>query len=275
MMLLALDIGNSNISVGVFELSADTTPKIITHFKITSAQLSSDEYAMRIKELLHSKNIYGLSADASQKNIIDAAVLSSVVPSLTNTLYRAAESICGDKPFVVTSGIRTGLNIAVKSPEQLGTDIVCNCAAALELSKSPTVILDMGTATTLTVIDKKLTIIGTIIIPGMRVSLEALYNSAALLSDIVIDSQVELIGKDTRSAVGSGIVNGNALMIDGFVRNIREELGLTGSDMKLSLIATGGLSKYILPCLRNKFIYNETLTLLGLAVLYQKNNKVW
>lgn len=261
-MLLALDIGNSNISIGVFELSIYQSPKLVSNFKISSANLSSDEYVIRINELLSSKKI----------NCITCAVISSVVPNLTDTLYRAAEKVCGKKPFVITNGIRTGLNISIKNPEQLGSDIVCNCAAALELVKGPAVILDMGTATTLTVIDKKLTIIGSIIIPGMKVALEALFNSAAQLSDTVLEKNVELIGKDTKSAISSGVLNGNALMIDGFVRNIREELGITGGETKLSLIATGGLSGYILPFLRNKFTFNETLTLFGLALLYQKNN---
>lgn len=273
-MLLALDIGNSNVSVGVFNITENNYPEAVAHFKISSAQLSADEYTARIRDFLGRNNISDVSCADTNNNFVDAAVLSSVVPSLTDTLYRAAKNICGKPPFVISSGIRTGFEIQIKNPEQLGTDIVCNCAAALHLYDGPAVILDMGTATTLTVIGQRKSILGTIIIPGMRVALEALYNSAAQLSDIVIDNSVELIGKDTRSSVGSGIIHGNAFMIDGFVRNIREELGITGTDTKLSLIATGGLAEYILPHLRNKFVYNETLTLLGQAILYTKNNKV-
>ena len=273
-MLLAIDIGNSNISIGVFDLSALAAPELVTHFKITSLQMSVDEFTARIKDFLARAGIHDCSRACSEKiSVIDSAAISSVVPSLTDSLFQAARKICGKNPFIISSGIRTGFEIKIKNPEQLGTDIVCNCAAAIEYSTNPTVVLDMGTVTTLTVIDKKLTIQGTVIIPGLKVSLAALYNSAAQLGDIVIDNNVELIGKDTKSAVGSGIINGNALMIDGFVRNIREELGLTGSEMKLSLIATGGLAGYILPCLRNKFILDEALTLRGLALLYQKNNK--
>jgi len=274
-MLLAIDIGNSNISVGVFDFSVDTAPVMVTHFKIKTSQMSVDEFAIRIKDFLSRANVYDYSFSSDAKiSIINCAAISSVVPSLTGTFIQVTKKLCGKDPFIISSGIRTGFDIRIKNPEQLGTDIVCNCAAALENCKNPTVVLDMGTATTLTIIDKKLTIIGTIIIPGMRVSLEALYNSAAQLSDIMIDNNVELIGKDTKSAVCSGIINGNALMIDGFVRNIREQLELTGSTEKLSLIATGGLSEYILPCLRNKFVFDETLTLRGVALLYQKNNKV-
>ncbi len=274
-MLLAIDIGNSNVSIGVFKLTAKLPPELVTHFKISASQMSVDEYTAHITDFLSRSGICSYShSNANENSIIDSAAVSSVVPSLTPILFEAAKKICGKKPFMVTSGIRTGFEMKIKNPEQLGADIVCNCTAALAIFNSPTVILDMGTATTLTVIDNKLTIIGTIIIPGLRVSLEALYNSAAQLNDITLDSNVELIGKDTRSAVGSGIINGNAFMIDGFVRNIREELGLTGSDTKLLLIATGSHSEYILPCLRNKFKYSEALTLMGLAVLYQKNNKI-
>ena len=265
-MLLAIDIGNSNISVGVFELSANNAPNMVTNFKISTAHLSVDEYAVTFKDFLSRFDIF--DNNFSQ---INCAAISSVVPSLTDIIFEVAKKICGKDPFVINSGIRTGFEIKIKNPEQLGTDIVCNCAAAIEKTKNATVILDMGTATTITVIDKKLTILGTIIIPGLRVSLDALYNSAAQLSDIAIDRNIELIGKDTKSAVSSGIINGNALMIDGFVRNIRESLD---TDAKLSLIATGGLCGYVLPYLRNKFDFDEFLTLRGLALLYQKNNKL-
>lgn len=273
-MLLALDIGNSNVSVGVFELAANQTPKIVAHFKISAKEISTDEYTVLIKDFLLRNQIYDASCANSSARVVSAAVLSSVVPNLTDTLYRAAWNLCGKPPFVIASGIRTGFGIQIKNPEQLGTDIVCNVAAALQIANAPCAVLDMGTATTLTVVDTKKNVLGTIIIPGMRVSLNALYDSAAQLSDIVLDNNTELIGRDTRSSICSGIINGNAYMIDGFVRNIRDELGITGTETKLALIATGGLAEYILPHLRNKFVYKETLTLEGQAILYAKNQKL-
>lgn len=273
-MLLALDIGNSNISVGVFDLAANQSPKILTHFKISAKEISTDEYTVLIKDFLLRHDIYDVSCATASARIVDTAVLSSVVPNLTDTLYRAAQNLCGKPPFVISNGIRTGFGIQIKNPEQLGTDIVCNVAAALQNFDAPCAVLDMGTATTLTVVDEKKNILGTIIIPGMRISLNALYDSAAQLSDIVLDNTAELIGRDTRSSVCSGIINGNVYMIDGFIRNIRDELGITGSETKLSLIATGGLATYILPHLRNKFTYAETLTLEGQAILYAKNHKL-
>ncbi len=259
-MLLAIDIGNSSISVGVFDI--ENAPVLISDFKITSRDFSADEYTVRIQDFLNR---------SSAK--VSCAVISSVVPSLTDALSRAAFNICGKKPFIIASGIRTGFGIKIKNPEQLGTDIVCNVAAALNSSESPLVILDMGTATTITIVDYTKSVLGTIIIPGLKISLDALYDSAAQLSDISLDISPEIIGKDTRSSVCSGIINGNALMIDGFIRNIRDELNLKESGQKLSLIATGGLSELILPHLRNKFSFDKNLTLRGLAVLYCRNCK--
>ncbi len=261
-MLLAIDIGNSSISIGIFDISDREQPKIVSNFKITSKDFSADEYTVRINDFLLRSHVQ-----------VNAAVISSVVPSLTNVLSRAAYKICGKKPFIIANGIRTGFGIKIKNPEQLGSDIVCNVAAALKFSDSPLAILDMGTATTITVVDSSKTVLGTIIVPGLKISLDALYDSAAQLSDIYLDSEPEIIGKDTKSSICSGIINGNALMIDGFVRNIREELGVKESGEKLNLIATGGLCNLILPYLRNKFIFNDVLTLYGMVFLYLNNNK--
>lgn len=264
-LLLAFDIGNSSISVGVFDITNRTSPKIICDFKLTSRDASADEYTIIIKDFL-SRNI----SDCSQ---VTSAAISSVVPSLTDKFIRVANNICNSQPFVVSCGIRTGFGIKIKNPEQLGTDIVSNVAAALNVISCPLAILDMGTATTITVVDADKNIIGTIIAPGVKIALDALYMSAAQISDVVLNGELELIGNDTKSSVSSGIINGNALMIDGFIRNIREELGIKESGKKLNLVATGGLSELILPHLRNKFDFDKNLTLKGLAVLYCKNHK--
>lgn len=263
-MLLAIDIGNSSTSVGIFDITDKASPILISDFKITSRDSSSDEYTIILKDFI-SRTV----DIAAIKN----SVISSVVPRLTDKFIRAAESICKCQPFIITSGIRTGFGIRIKNPEQLGTDIVSNVAATINLYPTPLVILDMGTATTITVVDENKSIIGVIITPGIKISLDALYNSAAQLGDVVLDEKMELIGKDTQSAVSSGIINGSALMIDGFLRNIREELSLKENGSKLSLVATGGLSELILPHLRNKFDFDKILTLKGLAVLYCLNHK--
>lgn len=273
-MLLAIDIGNSSISVGVFDISSVQSPTLHSHFKITAKDLSADEFSVLLKDFLARDEIYPSYAADAHKRIVDASVISSVVPKLTNTLVRAAQQICGKPPFIIAGGIRTGFSIQVKNPEQLGADIVCNAAAAIRIASAPLIVLDMGTATTITYIDKNLTIQGTAICPGLAISLDALYESAAQIGDIMLEEKISLIGKDTRSAVCAGVVNGNAFMIDGFVRNIREEFLDKSAGEKLSLIATGGLARVVLPCLRNKFDFIETLTLQGLVELYLKNHKI-
>lgn len=262
-MLLAIDVGNSNISVGVCRCTGARVPEIVCHFKFGAHNYAPDELCATIDGFLRR----------FVTDVPDAAVVSSVVPQLTAAVCAAAESLCGAKPLVISNGIRTGFGIRVKNPEQLGTDIVSNVAAALTLADAPLIVLDMGTATTMTVVSAEKTILGTIIIPGLQTSMQALYSSAAQLGDIPLDSKPELIGRDTRASISSGVLNGNALMIDGFVRSIRETLDTKASGTSLSLLATGGSFPLVEPLLRNKFTYSDTLTLLGEAVLYTQNAK--
>ena len=163
----------------------------------------------------------------------------------------------------------------MKNPEQLGTDIVSNVAAALMLAATPLVVLDMGTATTISVVDADKSILGAIIIPGLQLSMRTLCTTAAQLGEIPLEQKPELIGRDTRASISSGVLNGNALMIDGFIRNIREALGTKDSGTSLSLLATGGSFPAVEPLLRNKFTYSDTLTLFGEAVLFAQNNKIF
>ena len=273
-MLLAIDIGNSSITVGAVKLHDDKTHKIIYSFVISNKSYSSDEYAFYIKNFLRDNKISCLfdeTDDSSDDSFIDCAVISSVVPSLTATLSDAVIKMIGKRPFIISSGIHTGFAIRIKDPSELGADMVCNVAAALSISSAPLVVLDMGTATTLTVVNSKSEIIGSIIIPGLGVSMHALSNSAALLPDVSLDKTQSLIGRDTDSAIMSGVVNGNILMIDAFIRNIRQEILSDSPDDKLTLIATGGYAGKIIPYTRNKFTYVDSLTLSGAATLYIKN----
>lgn len=272
-MLLAIDVGNSNISVGVCRFASDRTPELVCHFKFGTNNYSPDELSVTLEGFLRRFGV--LTADGTNDaSALNAAVISSVVPQLTDAVRIAAESLCGVQPFIIANGIKTGFNFRIKNPEQLGTDIVSNVAAALAKADAPLAVLDMGTATTITVVDNNLSILGTIIIPGLRTSLNALCSSAAQLSDIPLDGNLELIGRDTRASISSGVLNGSAYMIDGFIRNIREELGLKESGTSLSLVATGGLFPLVRPLLRNKFLYSETLTLLGQCRLYAQNHKI-
>lgn len=272
-MLLAFDVGNSSITVGAFRMNgSDGISAPVCRFQLSArAGATSDEYVMLIRDYLEHAGIGVRDSRRSFDDVIDCAVISSVVPGLTHVLVKAAASLTGSEPFVITPGIHTGFGIRIKDPAQLGSDIVANAAASLRLSTPPFVILDMGTATTLTVADEHTDIIGTIIMPGVRISMDALTGSAALLSGVTLEKPGDLIGRDSRTSILSGVIGGHILMIDGFIRNIREELGLKESGVKLGLIATGGLADTIIPHTRNRFRYEPDLTLIGAAELYRRN----
>ena len=277
-MLLTVDIGNSSVSFGVFFASA-TDPagvRLVHSFKIAARALTADEYALLIRDFLRIKHItpssssvYYDSCDGSavDSSCVDCGAIASVVPSLTETLCCAVEL------FVVASGIRTGLGIRIKNPAQLGADIVANAAYAASVADAPIVVLDVGTATTLTVIDEDKNILGTVIMPGLSVSLAALAGSAAQLSDISLSAPTSLIGRDSAESVQSGVVYGHAIMIDGFIRNLREQYPSLTANRKFSLVSTGGLSSVVLPHMRNRFTDYPMLTLFGIAYLYYQNRK--
>lgn len=260
-MLLAADIGNSSIRFGVFDLNDVKTP--LCSFSVASnVNRSSDEYELIIRGILKSK----LSDCQCHR-----AVISSVVPSVTHSVTRAVSSITSSLPFVIGAGTHTGFKIKTDDPAELGADMVSNAAAALSLAEPPLVIADLGTATTLSVVNAEREFIGSIIIPGARLSFDALADSAELLNKASFTRPRELVGKNSADSITSGVINGNIFMIDAFIRNLREQLCKGGES--LSLIATGGLSELIIPHCRNKFTIVENLTLIGSAILYAKNRK--
>ena len=279
-MLLALDIGNSSISAGVYAIHSDRmTHTLICTFKISSKFMTADEYAIAFHNFLQlhnirsklQSNIKHISVAESDDRVIDCAVIASVVPALTDILAKAVVQLCGKPPFIIGQGTRTGFGIKIKNPEQLGADIVANTTAALAVCEPPLVILDVGTATTLTVVDENRDLLGIVIMPGLKISMSALSLSAAQLSDVRLERPEELIGRDTSSSIRSGVINGQIYAIDGFIRNVREQLHTKESGKSLGLIATGGLANYVLPYMRNKFTYDETLTLSGEVYLFRKN----
>ncbi len=264
-MLLAFDIGNSEVSFAVMDISEDGVHILAKSAIASTPRRSTDEYVVLIRNILE---IYHISADS----ITDSAI-ASVVPQLTDVVANAARHFIGRYPIIVGPGVRTGLNIRVESQVQLGADIVSNAVAAQVLADVPTVIVDVGTATTITAIDSSSTLIGTVICPGLQIGANALSEAASQLSASDLAAPPHVIGKNTRDAVNSGVINGHIYMIDGFVREFRQILldGLT--DKKLSLIATGGLAELVLPHCRNKFRIEPALTLLGIAEIFRRNQK--
>lgn len=255
-MLLAVDIGNSSIDLGVFAQDGN----LVMKSKIsTDRAKSADEYAVLLQGIFLLKGV--------DRNNITGSILSSVVPPITIAVASAISSLFGIKTLEVGPGIKTGLNIRIDSQTELGADIVANAVSALGTAAGPLLIIDFGTATTLTVIDDKNTLIGVIIAPGVRVSLDALSMQASELPDVSIAMPKRLIGKNSGESMNSGVLNGHALMIDGFFGKISSELKTD----KLKVIATGGLAGTILPLCGTPIQYVPDLTLEGLKLLYHKN----
>ncbi len=254
-MILAVDIGNTSVNLGLF-----TGEKLNCRVKLASDHMkTADEYAAVISSVFSMKKI-----DASE---ISGAILLSVVPGLTHTLTLALGGF-GISPLVVGAGIRTGLNIRVENPSALGADIVADTVGAMHIAEPPFAVVDFGTATTITAVDPEGILRGCVIAPGVRLSLDALSKSCAMLPDVPLSRPVKLLGANTPDAMNSGSVYGSALMLDGFIRLIRAEYG-----EKLTVIATGGLSELIVPLCESRIIREPDLTLRGLLRLYEMNTK--
>lgn len=253
-MILAIDIGNTNTVLGGME-----GEQLCFTLRIRSDRLkTADEYMLTIKGLLEAKSV-----DAAR---IEGGIISSVVPELKIVMGRAMEELTGKRFLVVGSGIKTGLNIKMDNPSQLGADLVADAVAALYHYRPPLVFFDMGTATTLSVIDRQGSYIGGMIIPGLRLSVDSLSARAAQLPYINLDGPEQLIGTNTISCMQAGAIYSNAAMIDGLLERVEEELG-----EPVTAVATGGLMATVLPYCKRKVHYDENLMLEGLRILYRKN----
>ena len=271
-MLLTIDIGNSSISCGVF---AKTTREMLAYFKLAARQASAEEYYLLLHQFL---SLYAIphpfpgtqNAGLDSGAFLDDCVVSSVVPSLTPLLIGAAKMLTGKEPMQIAQGIRTGFGIQLHNPEQVGADIISNIAAAFAYEEPPFVVLDVGTATTISFVTAERILTGIAILPGLSVSMEALFQSAALLNEVSLERPTQWLGKNTSESVRSGVINGHIFAVDGFVRNIREQY--LAKEQKLGLCATGGLARYILPYCRNRFTYHKDLTLEGEMRLWLLNH---
>ena len=170
--------------------------------------------------------------------------------------------------MVVGPGLKTGLNIQIENPAQTGADLVVGCVAALREHKAPMIIVDMGTATTMIVLDKNSAMIGGCIMPGVKISMDALTDRTALLPGLQLDQPKKAIGRNTIDCMRSGIMMGAACMIDGMIERMEAELGY-----ETTVIATGGIAKFVLPMCKKKIIYDKDLLVKGLATLYRENKR--
>lgn len=253
-MLLAVDVGNTNIVVGVID-----DERIVFIERISTNRLKTElEYALDLHTILEIHNI--------SKESIKGGIISSVVPQITTIMKLAIHKVYGFDPVVIGPGIKTGVNIRLDNPAEIGSDRVADAVAAINEYKAPIIIIDMGTANTVSVIDENKNIIGGLIIPGVRISLDALASRASQLNGISIENPKDLIGKNTRDCMKSGVVYGNAAMIDGLISRIEKRF-----DSPVTVVATGGLSKLIVPYCEHEIIHDEDLLLKGLKIIYNKN----
>ncbi len=254
-MIFAIDAGNTNIVFG----GIDKTGKTSFLCRIsTDTNKTEDEYAVQFKALM---DINGVSSES-----FEGGIISSVVPQLTSILKQALEKIIGTPPLIVGPGIKTGLNIKIDNPAQLGSDLAVGAVAALALYPKPLMVIDMGTATTICVVDKDGVYRGGIIAPGVRVSMESLTKNAAQLQSIGLYPPKKAIGTNTADCMRSGLVFGNAAMLDGLIDRMSREIEGTPT-----IIATGGLASAIIPYCTHDIILNNELLLIGLQIIFDKN----
>ena len=255
-MILTVDIGNSNIVLGGVngeEIAFEARLR-------TEATKTSDQYCVDLKILL---DVYKVRPEE-----IEGCIISSVVPQVLNSFQTAVKKLTGKQSLVVGPGIKTGLDIRLENPGQTGADLVVADVAALREHKPPLIVIDMGTATTISVLDKSGAHIGGCIIPGVRISMDALTDRTALLPGLQLDQPKRAIGRNTIDAMRSGIMMGTACMLDGMIERMEEELGY-----KTTVIATGGIAKFIVPLCKTPMIYDKNLLIKGLVALYRDNKK--
>ena len=255
-MIAAVDIGNTNIVIGCMDTK---TRKVLLTERISTDRQKTDlEHAISFKTILELHHI-----EPSQ---IDGAIISSVVPPVTPLFERAIQKLTNCDVLVVGPGIKTGLNIAMDNPATVGADLITGAVAAIDRYPLPVIIIDMGTATTMTVVDTHKNYIGGVIIPGLRVSLDSLSSRTSQLPHISLDAPRHVIGKNTIDCMKSGSVYGNAAMLDGMIDRMEEELGT-----KATVIATGGLASVVTPLCHHKIKIDDDLLMYGLLLIYEKN----
>ena len=257
-MLLAIDFGNSNISVGLFDEKRDLKflSSIDTDSRKTADQISID--------LMNIFSLYRYDL-----RDVSGAIFSSVVPPINFMMAKALTRLLGKPPMIVGPGVKTGLNIRMEIHNQLGADLVAGAVAALDKYPTPIIMIDMGTATTISYISSKRSYEGGLMFPGVRLSLDALSDHTAQLPDISLQHPKSLIGKNTEDCMRSGIVYGTAGMLDGVIDRIRE---LLPQGETPTIVATGSNAPVIVRYCRNKVLYDKYLLMEGLWDIYQKNH---
>lgn len=248
-MLLVVDIGNTNILVGLFD-----GKRWANSWRLTSRQeMTADEVVVLLSGLLGPDRV-------------DGGIVASVVPPLTHQVLEAIRRLTGIDPLEVAPGIRTGLKIRTDNPQEVGADRIVNAVAALALHGGPAVVVDFGTATTLDVITAEGEYLGGVICPGPKLGAEALALRTARLPRVDLNLPSRVIGRNTVDSIRSGLMHGHAAMVDGLVIRIERELG-----QPVKVVATGGLAALLAPCLQRIDAVDPWLTLEGLRLLHDRN----
>jgi len=254
-LLLAINVGNTNIRFGVYE-----GKKLIAHWKLaTNRGWTSDEFGMYFVNFFNYEKL----------NIsdVEAVIISSVVPPIMFSFEHAIQRYIKKDPIIIGPGIRTGINIKYENPRELGADRIVNAVAAYELYGGPAIVVDFGTATTFNAISSKGEFLGGAICPGILISAEALYQRTAKLPRIDLAKHEVVIGRNTAVSMQSGIFHGYVGQVNHLVHKIKQEM----NEENVKVIATGGLAKFIAPETRSIDEVNGRLVLEGLRIIYEKN----
>ena len=256
-MLLAIDIGNTNIKYGVFD-----GDNLKASFRVSSRMSrTADEYGSVLVGLLSDRGIV--------KSDIDGIIMSSVIPALNYTVTHMCEYFFGITPLMVGPGIKTGLNIKADNPREVGADIIVNSVSAFKKYGGPVIVIDFGTATTFDVVTENCCLLGVVIAPGIKTSLEGLATKTAQLPMVELDAPKTVIGKNTKHCMQSGIIFGFAGLVESILTRIKKELKIKD----ICVIATGGLGEIIAKEVKDINKVDRTLTLDGLKIIYELNKE--
>lgn len=256
-MLMTIDVGNTNITVGIFR-----GDHVVTSFRITTKlSRTSDEYGILLINLLEQNQV-------KQEEIVDA-IIASVVPNVMHALEGAVIKYFNIRPIIIEMGIKTGIRIVTENPRQIGADRIVDAAAAYELYGGPVLVLDFGTATTYDLVDKDGAFLSGVTAPGIRISAKALWEDAARLPEIEIRKPESILAKETISSMQAGLVYGQIGQTEYIVRRMVEEADLG----EVKVVATGGLGRIIASETSVIDVYDPNLTLKGMNLIYKKQNR--
>ena len=254
-MLLCIDIGNTNIVFGIYD-----EDNLLNSFKIeTNHHKTVDEYGLKFIEMIKYMG--------HEVTEIDGIIIASVVPQLDGVFTKTIRKYIKVEPLFVSAGIKTGINVKLDSPKQLGADILVGAVAAVNKYQAPVMVVDMGTAITFTYVNENKELLGGIIAPGIRTSYNSLIKKTARLEEANVEKPKSIVGRDTVSSIQSGMIFGTSSLIDGLIKKIKKEKG------ECPVIITGGEARFVLESLEEKVYYEENLMIEGLKYIYHRNKK--